>query len=281
MCLYFKGEKEVMTVVGIYVDDLLVTATRAAAVEQFFVSLSIKNLGPASKFLGMRVTALDTHAYVLDQEETIGEMLREHGMGSGNPTRTPIDADCYEEVTPDSSLLQENPESGSPSIRSFQPLVGNIGSDPGDDVVSLDVPRDNGRHHSHREESVAGGDVDRRPVTRDALRSLEDEVLRDRSSAERHAEVEFRCADALENLKHVVRRLPRLKDYRALSERLLAVEQANASLHAAMERLAPLEMEVVVLRAQNHLLVQLLGGRGPVGSTSAPTLPLSLAPDKR
>ncbi|CEG38530.1 FOG: Transposon-encoded proteins with TYA, reverse transcriptase, integrase domains in various combinations [Plasmopara halstedii] len=79
-------------------------------------SHSIENLGPVSKFLGIRVTALDTHAYVLDQEEAIGELLREHGMASANPTRTPIGDDCYEEVTPDSALLQENPEFGSPSV---------------------------------------------------------------------------------------------------------------------------------------------------------------------
>ncbi|CEG36436.1 uncharacterized protein PHALS_02983 [Plasmopara halstedii] len=90
----------------------------------------------------------------------------------------------------------------------------------GDDVVQQDVPRDDGRHRSHGEESVAGGDerVGRRPVTRDALRALEVDVLRDQSSAERHAEVAYRYADALENLKHVVRRLPHLEDYRALSE---------------------------------------------------------------
>ncbi|CEG39078.1 pogo transposable element with krab domain-like [Plasmopara halstedii] len=157
-----------------------------------------------------------------------------------------------------------------------------IGFDPGDNVVLLDVPHDNGRHCSHQESSVAGGDdrVNRRPVTRDDLRALEDEVLRDRSSAERHAKVTYRCADALDDLNHVVRRQLRLEDYRALSKRLLAVKLANASLHATVERLAPFDMEVTALCAQNQLLIQLLGGRGPVGSAPAPTLPRSLAPDR-
>ncbi|CEG47233.1 uncharacterized protein PHALS_03880 [Plasmopara halstedii] len=117
------------------------------------------------------------------------------------------------------------------------------------------------------------------PVTRDALRALQDEVLRDRSSAERHAEVAYRYANALGDLMHVVRRMSHLEDFRALSERLLAVEQANASLHATLERLAPLEVEVVELRAQNQLLVQLLGGRGHVEFAPAPTLPRPLAPN--
>ncbi|CEG36330.1 uncharacterized protein PHALS_02420 [Plasmopara halstedii] len=120
----------------------------------------------------------------------------------------------------------------------------DMGSDPGDVVIPLDVSRDSGRHRSHREKSVVGGDdrVDRRPATRDALRALEDEILRDRSSAEDHAEVAYRCADDLDDLKHVVCRLPHLEDYFALSERFLAVEQANASLHVTVERLVPLEM---------------------------------------
>ncbi|CEG47335.1 uncharacterized protein PHALS_04031, partial [Plasmopara halstedii] len=128
---------------------------------------------------------------------------------------------------------------------------------------------------------MAGGDdrVDRRPVTRDALRAPENEVLRGRSSTERHAEVAYRCVDTLDDLKRVVRWLPHLEDYHDLLERLLAVEQSNESLRATVERLVPLEMEVVALRAQNQLLVQLLGGRGPVGSAPAPPLTHSLAPD--
>ncbi|CEG42515.1 uncharacterized protein PHALS_12783 [Plasmopara halstedii] len=111
-------------------------------------------------------------------------------------------------------------------------------------------------------ESVAGSDdrVDRRPVTFGALRALEDEILRDRSSAERHAEVAYRYADALDDSERIVRRLPRLEDYRTLSERLQAAEKANASLQATVERLAPLEMEVVALRTQNQSLVWVVEG---------------------
>ncbi|KAL7694103.1 hypothetical protein Plhal304r1_c002g0005971 [Plasmopara halstedii] len=65
----------------------------------------------------------------------------------------------------------------------------DIGSDPGDDDVLS------------RWRAVAGGDerVDRRPVTGDALQALEDKVLRNWSSAERHAEVAYHCADALDD----------------------------------------------------------------------------------
>ncbi|CEG40931.1 uncharacterized protein PHALS_11106 [Plasmopara halstedii] len=127
----------------------------------------------------------------------------------------------------------------------------DIRFDPGDDVVQQDDLR-------VVDVTVLIEKSRWRVVTRDAFRALENEILRDRSSAERHAEVAYRCADALNDLKHVVRRLPHLEDYRALSERLLAVKQANVSLHATVERLAPLEMNVVALCAQNQPLDQLL-----------------------
>ncbi|CEG40614.1 uncharacterized protein PHALS_10800 [Plasmopara halstedii] len=124
---------------------------------------------------------------------------------------------------------------------------------------------------------MAGGD-DRVDRCR-SLQALDDEILRDRSSAERHAEVACRCVEALDDLDRVVRRLPRLENYRAFSERLLAVEKANASLQATVGRLAPLEMEVLALRAENQLLVQFLGGQWSMGSAQAPTLPRSHPPD--
>lgn len=56
--MYFKRNISDLVVVGVYVDDLVVTGTNTEAVDQFFVSmksLSIKNLGYASIFLGMRI----------------------------------------------------------------------------------------------------------------------------------------------------------------------------------------------------------------------------------
>ena len=58
MCLYHKREVCKLFVVGVYIDDLLATATSVAAVESLIVSLaalSIKDLGHVNKFLGMRV----------------------------------------------------------------------------------------------------------------------------------------------------------------------------------------------------------------------------------
>ena len=92
MCLYYKYKNESCTVVGVYVDDLLVTGTEQSAVDEFFAemsSLSIKDLGVVNKFLGLRIQLNETNGYVLDQEVTIDLLLKEFGMKSANRVRAP------------------------------------------------------------------------------------------------------------------------------------------------------------------------------------------------
>ena len=56
MCLYYKHQGDDVTIVGVYVDDLLVTESSPRMVELFFEAmacLSIKDLGEVRKFLGI------------------------------------------------------------------------------------------------------------------------------------------------------------------------------------------------------------------------------------
>lgn len=57
-CLYYKADGERQTVMGVYVDELLVTGTSKRFDEVFKVlaTLQIKDLGVVNKFLGMRLT---------------------------------------------------------------------------------------------------------------------------------------------------------------------------------------------------------------------------------
>ena len=129
MCLYYQVECGQLVIVGVYVDDLLATGMDAAAVDRFFVklgSLSIKDLGTVSKFLGMRVTIDNSGGYVLEQAEAIGELLREHGLEDANPTKAPIGADCYDLLSDDSALLTETKVQGAPTIKTFQSLVDSL-----------------------------------------------------------------------------------------------------------------------------------------------------------
>ncbi|OWY98095.1 Integrase, catalytic core protein [Phytophthora megakarya] len=60
MCVYYRWKAEVLVVVGVYVDDLLVTGTRHDAVDTFFAELD----------------DLKEDGYFLDQEATIMELLK-------------------------------------------------------------------------------------------------------------------------------------------------------------------------------------------------------------
>ncbi|GMF42894.1 unnamed protein product [Phytophthora fragariaefolia] len=82
MCVYYRRREGVLVVVGVYVDDPLVRGMEQQAVDAFFgelTELSIKDLGPASKFLGMRVSYNEDEGSDLDQELAIEEMLQSTG----------------------------------------------------------------------------------------------------------------------------------------------------------------------------------------------------------
>ncbi|CAI5705437.1 unnamed protein product [Peronospora effusa] len=103
MCLYFKYVGDTCTVVGVYVDDLLVTGTDPSAVENFFkdmAGLSIKDLGAVNKFLVLRIKLDESKWYILDQQVTIESLLKEFGLDSANGVRTPIGDECNLEDEP-------------------------------------------------------------------------------------------------------------------------------------------------------------------------------------
>ncbi|CAI5703653.1 unnamed protein product [Peronospora effusa] len=123
----YKGET--CTVVGVYVDDLLVTGTEQGAVDEFFMemsSLSIKDLGVVNKFLGLRINLNDETGYVLDQEVMIDLLLKEFGLDSANGVRTPIGDECNAEDEDTVEYLSAKGTKGEPSVKSFQSLVGSL-----------------------------------------------------------------------------------------------------------------------------------------------------------
>ena len=78
MCIYYKSMGNDMIVVGVYVDDVLVTATTAALVQDFFISmgsLSIKDLKNVQKFLNMQTELNKRNGYTFDQQEIIEELV--------------------------------------------------------------------------------------------------------------------------------------------------------------------------------------------------------------
>lgn len=82
-----------LLLVGVYVDDLLVTGTEQVVVDAFFgelASRSVNDMGRAHKFLGMRVNYNDECGYETDQEVAITDLLNEHDMELANGARGPI-----------------------------------------------------------------------------------------------------------------------------------------------------------------------------------------------
>ena len=125
-CLYWKVDVNDTVVVDVYVDYLLATCTSEAAVDRFFTSLAsllIKDLGRVSKFLGIGVTLDDDGGYTLDQEEAIGDLIREHWITDANSTLAPIGFDCYEVQTTDIALLKVTSTNVPQSIKDFTNLL--------------------------------------------------------------------------------------------------------------------------------------------------------------
>lgn len=73
-CSYYDQDTNGITVLGVHVDDILITWTRLSIIEstlKSLSSLSVKNLGPVSSFLGMRVQDSEEDGYSLNQEPSI------------------------------------------------------------------------------------------------------------------------------------------------------------------------------------------------------------------
>ena len=119
----------IIAVVGAYADDLLAAKTNTAAVDQLkniLASLSIEDLVRVSKFLGIRATLHDDGGYTLDQEKSIGDLLRTNGLADAHSTRAPIDDDCYGVTFDDANLLGPWNKRAGPTIREFRSLVGSF-----------------------------------------------------------------------------------------------------------------------------------------------------------
>ncbi|KAG2830222.1 hypothetical protein PC111_g7463 [Phytophthora cactorum] len=105
-CIYKRGSGMDLTIVGVYVDDLLVTGSSEENGSKFFdemAVLNVKGLGVVLWFLGMGATYNEEDGYVLEQRQTIQELLDRFGLAEANSVRVPISDDQDEDA--ESSLL--------------------------------------------------------------------------------------------------------------------------------------------------------------------------------
>ncbi|KAE8985246.1 hypothetical protein PR001_g22945 [Phytophthora rubi] len=113
-CLYYKRDAGGVTLVGVYVDDLLVTGTSNARVDAFFEDMAVlelKDLGVVSKFLGIGFEYDKDKGWLLEQRQVILGMLDKFGLSEASAVRVPIGGEHENDV--DGELLP-NDGAGSP-----------------------------------------------------------------------------------------------------------------------------------------------------------------------
>nr|CCA16772.1 hypothetical protein SS1G_13224 [Albugo laibachii Nc14] len=108
-CLYYKGDHDGKTVVGVYVDDLL-----------------IKDLGIVSKFRRMRFTRSSEYGYRIDQEQIIDELLSKFGLQDAHHVMTPIGLDHDIDMREPDPILPTDGPVGLASLKHFQWIMGSL-----------------------------------------------------------------------------------------------------------------------------------------------------------
>ena len=90
-CVYVNSTAECTTAVGVYVDDLLATATSEKLLDAFGAAmhyLELKCLGSIENFLGIRIGYADLHGYIVDQEQMTTKLLHKNRLEKANAVRS-------------------------------------------------------------------------------------------------------------------------------------------------------------------------------------------------
>ena len=109
-----------LTIVAVYVDDILVTGSDLAAIlllkQHLHSTFGIKDLGPLHYFLGFEVTYLPT-GISLSQRKFTADLLQDTGFHTSKPAATPLPLHCR--LTPEDGDLLPDPSF-------YRALVGKL-----------------------------------------------------------------------------------------------------------------------------------------------------------
>ena len=126
-CLYYKEVDGKFVLVATYVDDVFVVAQDerdAEAVFEGLKDLEIKNLGNASKALGMVLSREEGGSYSVSQQGNIESLVTELGLHHAKPLSLPI-ATNYQSHADNETPLGTS-KSGGATLREYQSLVGSL-----------------------------------------------------------------------------------------------------------------------------------------------------------
>src|SRR5271170_8384304 len=95
-CIFIhKNQKDEQTYIALYVDDLLIVGNNEENIVEIKRRLSewfeMKDLGIASKFLGMEIEYGKDGSIKIHQNQYIRQILERHGMDDCSPVTTPMD----------------------------------------------------------------------------------------------------------------------------------------------------------------------------------------------
>nr|CCA16870.1 AlNc14C27G2611 [Albugo laibachii Nc14] len=124
-----KGDGSTTTLVGVYVDDLLVTGTSVRELDQFFkdmCALDVKDLEEVRKFLGIGVTCDEVDGYHLEQAQGLREFLTGLRMEQANSARTPIGEEQEGEDEGDLSPSDDDGKVERPTVKMFKYWIGSL-----------------------------------------------------------------------------------------------------------------------------------------------------------
>ncbi|POM67806.1 LOW QUALITY PROTEIN: Integrase catalytic core protein [Phytophthora palmivora] len=90
-CLYFRRSDGKLTVLGLYVDDVVVSAQLRHRLDNEDARQQIKDMGEAKKCLGICIEQTDSGIY-LQQTANIDQLLAKLGMENCRPVTTPMES---------------------------------------------------------------------------------------------------------------------------------------------------------------------------------------------
>jgi len=101
-----------MTIVALYVDDLIIAFKDPSSKEQLVSTLSksyeIEDLGSATSVLGIRISKDSHYYYSIDQQYYIEATAAKHGLSEAKPRSTPLDPSLILEARKEDDLEQQN-----------------------------------------------------------------------------------------------------------------------------------------------------------------------------
>ena len=99
-CIFYKLQNSKTTIIGVYVDDLLITGDDQAEMnsisDQLGKSFQMKHLGEADKFLGMEITRRNGEIH-LSQTKYIQDVIKRFKQENCKPVHTPMSV-IYEQT---------------------------------------------------------------------------------------------------------------------------------------------------------------------------------------